>query len=103
MNEEKELDIFCKVAKSIDDVLGFSSGTVGAKLLISAANSTKRPEGFCGLFTLKELNNKEPEVIRKLLSYPLELCNEEAYIDNSKTEIYTNGIISLTYRARKRE
>lgn len=103
MNEEKDLDIFAKTAKSIDDVLGFPPGTVGAKILIHAAQSTRNPEGFCGLFTLNELGSQGPDVIKKLLNYPLGLYNEEAYIDNEKTQLYNNGVISLTYRAKKKE
>ncbi len=96
-------ELFHKVAKSIDDTLGLPSGTVGAKLLIHAAYSSRDPAGFSGLFSLEELSNGGLESIKSLLDYPLGFNNQESYIDEDKTRLYKNGIVSLTYRAKKTE
>lgn len=104
MNEEKDGEIFHRVARSIDEALGFSEGTIGLKLLIKAAYSAKDPEGFNGMFSLREIGNDELESIKRLLDYPLGFDNQEASIDNKETGLSNDGkVIILTYRARNKK
>lgn len=103
MKELTSEELFHKVAKSIDDALGLPSGAVGAKLIISAAYSSADLAGFSGLFSLEELSNGGLKSIKSLLDYPLGFSNQEVYIDEDQTRLYKNGIVSLTYRAKKTE